>query len=149
MNKKLDQSDERRPWEKTWRQIHMDGSVYLLCPGGHLGNPLCLQTGTWAALSFQEGRRAFQMAGLLAAWAQFCPVGTLPSSIFPNCGLGFLASTILERYAEVGRCLKMKYLKQCRKRGNGLIITWKDPHSGLCQTKWNRITAWDSTGMKP
>ena len=35
----------------------MNGSVHPLCPGGHLGNPLCLQTGTWAALSFQEGRR--------------------------------------------------------------------------------------------
>ena len=75
-----------------------------------------------------------------AQWGPSLPL-SVSTEIFPNCGLGFLASSILERYAEIGRCLKMKYLKQCRNRGNGLIITWKDPHSGLCQTKWNRITA--------
>lgn len=34
-----------------------EGSIHPLCPGGHLGSPLCLQTGIWAALGVQEGRR--------------------------------------------------------------------------------------------
>ena len=57
-----------------------------------------------------------------AQWGPSLPL-SVSKEIFPDCGLGFLASTIPERYAEIGKCSEMKYLKQCRNRGNGLIIT--------------------------
>lgn len=36
---------------------------------------------------------------------------------------------------------RIKYLKQCRSRGNGVIVTDEDPRSGLCQAKQNGTIA--------
>jgi hypothetical protein len=50
-------------------------------------------------------------------------------SFFLTSGIGFLATSVPERYPEIGGCSEMKYLKQCRNRGNGIIITDEKTHT--------------------